>query len=209
VREERALALLVGGLGAAVVARSVVVPRRWHLPYNLAMGAFAVGVGRLGGLTAADMGCARRDVPAGLRVGGIAFAAVSSVVAVGAVAGLLDDPEADVGAGEMALRVLVVIPVGTVVVEELVFRGALQGFLDRLTSPGPAMAIGAGLFGLWHVPPIWGEGVGVVVGTVAATTVAGVGFTWLRRRSGSIVAPMLAHLATNSTTFALSWATTP
>lgn len=199
--------MLVGGLGAAVVARSAVVPDGWHLPYNLAMGAVAVGVGRLGGLGAKAMGCAREDVPAGLRLGGLAFAAVSSVVAVGAVAGLLDDEVADVSPGAMAVRVLVVIPVGTVVVEELVFRGALQGLLEAVTTPGRALAAGSVLFGLWHVPPIWSDGPLRILATVAATTVAGAGFTWLRRRSGSVVAPMLAHLGTNSTTYALAWAT--
>lgn len=42
--------------------------------------------------------------------------------------------------------------------------------------------------------------------TFLATTAAGVGFEWLRRRSGSLAAPALAHLATNSVTFAVAWA---
>ena len=37
-----------------------------------------------------------------------------------------------------------------------------------------------------------------MVGTIAVTTVAGVLFAWLRLRSGSLVAPILAHIATNS-----------
>ena len=45
-----------------------------------------------------------------------------------------------------------------------------------------------------------------VAGTFVVTTIAGVGFLWLRTRSGSVVAPMLAHLATNSLTFAVAWA---
>ena len=69
------------------------------------------------------------------------------------------------------------------------------------------MAAGSVLFGLWQVPPIIDDRSWVgVLGTFAATTGAGAAFTWLRRRSGSIVAPMLAHLGTNSTTFTLSWA---
>jgi membrane protease YdiL (CAAX protease family) len=47
---------------------------------------------------------------------------------------------------------------------------------------------------------------GAVVGTVAATTTAGVAFAWLRLRSGSLLAPILAHIATNSLAFSVAWA---
>ncbi len=67
------------------------------------------------------------------------------------------------------------------------------------------------LFGLWHVNGVLHNGsggiaVGAVIGTVLATTVAGVGFGWLRVRSDSQLAPVLAHVATNSVTFAVAWA---
>ncbi len=205
-RERRALAVLVGGLAAADVVRSAVVPRRWHLVFNVGIGAFAVAVGRWGGLSVDELGCSPQRARDGLVLGAKAFAAISAVVAVAAVAGALEDDRTDVSATDAALRVLVVIPLGTVVVEELAFRGSLQGLLERVTSPGRALGWGAVLFGLWHLPPIWSDGPAVVVGTLAATTAAGVGFGWLRRRSGSVLAPMLAHLGTNSTTFALSWA---
>jgi uncharacterized protein len=207
VRAERALALLIGGLAAADIARSTVVPTDLHFVYNIALAVFAVGLATAAGLDAEDLGCSRARVRAGLRLGGLAFVAISAVVAVGAVTGLLDDDRTDIGIGEMVLRAVVIIPIGTVVVEELIFRGALDGLLLRVTSPSRAMAAGSVLFGLWHVPPIIGDRSWAgVLGTFAVTTVAGFAFTWLRRRSGSIVAPMLAHLGTNSTTFALSWA---
>jgi membrane protease YdiL (CAAX protease family) len=206
-RERRALALLVGGVAVAGIARSTVVPKRWHLPLNLAIGGFAVAVGRYGGLTVDELGCSPHRARDGLVLGGKVFAAISAVVAVAAVAGALEDERtADLSPVEVALRVLVVIPIGTVVVEELVFRGALQGLLERVTTPGRSLAVGAVLFGAWHLPPIWSNGPVELIVTFAATTAAGVGFSWLRRRSGSVLAPMLAHLGTNSTTFALSWA---
>jgi uncharacterized protein len=188
------------------VARSTVVPKRWHLAWNLGMGVYAVAIARAAGLRAAELGLARRQVPAGLKVGGVAFGAISAVLAVGAVAGLLEDERADVSGTEMAQRVLLVIPIGTVLIEELAFRGALHGLLAR-TAPSTVVATTAGavLFGLWHMAPIWSDGALVVVGTLVGTTAAGFGFLWLRRRSDSVVAPILAHLATNSTAFALSW----
>ena len=38
-----------------------------------------------------------------------------------------------------------------------------------------------------------------VVGAVVATAVVGLAFSWLRERADSLVAPMLVHVATNST----------
>jgi membrane protease YdiL (CAAX protease family) len=48
----------------------------------------------------------------------------------------------------------------------------------------------------------------VVLGAVLATFVAGLVFSWLRLRSGSLVAPVLAHLGTNAITFVVAWAVT-
>ena len=72
-------------------------------------------------------------------------------------------------------------------------------------------------FGLWHVGPALhparrqatGEAVGharatgpaVVVGDVVATTIGGIGFGWLRLRSGSIVAPTIAHATLNASAY--------
>ena len=35
--------------------------------------------------------------------------------------------------------------------------------------------------------------------------VAGLGFIWLRHRSGHLIAPVFAHIATNSIPFAVAW----
>jgi membrane protease YdiL (CAAX protease family) len=71
----------------------------------------------------------------------------------------------------------------------------------------------SGLFGLWHILPSLGvadtnrgvsQAVGgggsalVVVGTVALTTIGGLVFGELRRRSGSVVSSAGAHWATNA-----------
>jgi membrane protease YdiL (CAAX protease family) len=40
---------------------------------------------------------------------------------------------------------------------------------------------------------------------VAASAVAGVGFCWLRLRAGSLLAPALLHVATNSLAYAAAW----
>ena len=75
------------------------------------------------------------------------------------------------------------------------------------------------VFGLWHLLPVWRGGgagelaggggdagrVGAVAATFVATFVAGIGFGWLRQRSGSLLASVLAHIGTNSATFAAAW----
>ena len=44
------------------------------------------------------------------------------------------------------------MPFGTVLLEEVGFRGALHGLLGRATA-GTATAVSSALFGLWHVLP--------------------------------------------------------
>ena len=123
----------------------------------------------------------------------------------------LDDARVHVSLATMFFEVLVAIPFGTVVLEELAFRGTLLGLLRRRLPVPWAVGVMSVLFGLWHVKGVLhdsggGIAVGAVVGTVLATTVAGVGFGWLRVRSDSLVAPVLAHIATNSVTFTVAWA---
>lgn len=213
-----ALAVVIAVLATWNVARTLWVPPGWHLPINVTVCAGTVGVAWLAGLRSDALGLGRDALGSGLRLGGIAFALISAVVVVGGAIGLASDDEAgDVSAGGMLLKALVVIPIGTVLAEELAFRSALHGLLTEVVSSRWAVvAVGAVLFGLWHVVPAYqggGAGTDVVevgrsaaaLGTFVATALAGVVFLWLRTRSDSVVAPVLAHLATNSVTFAIAW----
>ena len=113
---------------------------------------------------------------------------------------------------ETAIR----IPIGTALGEELLFRGALLALFRRRYSTAGAVAVSSLLFGLWHVLPALQSvadnlsdetpdeslrTLAHVAGTVAATTVAGVGFAMLRLRSRSILAPVIVHAAVNSSAF--------
>ena len=44
-----------------------------------------------------------------------------------------------------------------------------------------------------------------MLGAVAATFAAGLAFAWLRLRSRSLLAPVLAHAATNGLGLAVAW----
>jgi membrane protease YdiL (CAAX protease family) len=186
----------------------------------------AVGVGltaalaliaRASGLGLSDLGLARSSRPAGLRWGG-GFAALAA--AAYGIALLIPATRAAVagsGSGSWAqalVQALVVIPLGTVIPEEFAFRGVLWGLLRRRSGRWVATLASSVLFGFWHVLPalaggaanqavdevVGGGMLGVVVrvaGTVLFTAAAGVVFCELRVRSGSLLAPMLAHWSVN------------
>jgi uncharacterized protein len=214
------LAAVLAVLAVANVSRSAVVVSGAHLVLNVGLAALVVALGSVADLSAEELGLARAAVGRGLRSGGAALAVIAVTVAVAAWVPALqrafEDERADIGGGGLLVRVLVVIPVGTVVVEELIFRGVVHGLLSRLTSVTGAVAIGAAIFGLWHVYPEWrasGDGdavaglgrAGAVLATFVSTTIAGALFGWLRARSGSLVAPVLAHLGTNTLALLAAW----
>lgn len=187
-----------------------------HLAAGLGLAACLLAIARAGGLAAADLGLARAALGTGLRWGG----AAAALVGVGyALAWLIPGvrqalPEGDGDLGRVALTVLVVIPLGTVLPEELAFRGLLLPLLGRGRGLNAAIWLSSGLFGLWHVLPSLGGGaanaaivgavggdtagtIARVVATVCVTSLAGVVLCWLRLRSGSLVAPLLAHWTVN------------
>lgn len=112
------------------------------------------------------------------------------------------------------IAAMIVIPLQTVIPEELAFRGVLNSALNRATGMRGALAAGSLLFGLWHVSSslgltegnkgllaVFGDGLfGQIIGiagAVIATAAAGFVFTWLRRRSQSLLAPIALHWSLN------------
>jgi membrane protease YdiL (CAAX protease family) len=181
-------------------------------------GAVAIAFSR--GYSADELALSPRAVGSGLRLGGIVAAIIAAAVAVLALVpfsrGFLDDDRfADIDGAEVAYQVLFRIPFITALTEELLFRSVLLGVLLAMLSVRWAVVASALVFGLWHVlttiDDLGGndatdslgalEQAGSVVGVVFATGVAGLLFGWLRIRSGSVVAPWLAHIAFNASTF--------
>lgn len=84
--------------------------------------------------------------------------------------------------------------------EEALFRGAILEALDRsLRRPGAALALQALLFGVLH----YREGFPNGVLGVALTAAYGLGLGALRRASGGMVAPWLAHAGADMAVYAL------
>ena len=88
------------------------------------------------------------------------------------------------------------IPLGTVWSEETAFRGALATVAADAFGPTGGRLVQAVTFGLTHIPDARGTGE-PIIGTVLVTGLAGWVFGLLAERSGSLIAPILTHLAIN------------
>jgi len=221
VSPRSAYAATLAVLAAVNVCGNLWLPAWTYVPMNLAAGAIVFLFARAGGATAHDMGLARHRMRRGLLVG----ATIVAIVAVGVLAaaaipatrGFFEDERAsETGVGLLLYHVLLRIPLGTAVFEEFAFRGVLLGLGRRLWSTRAAVLSSSVLFGLWHVLPaialadtnaqIAGMNVALTMAAaVAATIVAGVLFAAIRLFAGSLVAVVLAHIATNTFAFIAAW----
>jgi CAAX protease family protein len=212
---------LAAGLVIAILAAVNVIDIRVPHATLVAGPVCALGlplIGRTAGLSWADMGLGRGTWRPGLRWAGAEIALVAVVIAAGAALPLtrnaFRDTRYQLNLGAALLDALVLIPVGTVLLEEVAFRGVLWGLLRRARGTVTATAVTSLLFGLWHVLPSLGlasanqaisgtVGSGrsaelvTVLATMGFTALAGVVFCELRRRSGSLLAPAGLHWAVN------------
>jgi membrane protease YdiL (CAAX protease family) len=167
------------------------IPRRIQPLVNAALGAGLVAA------TRAPLGLRPPQLWAGLRTGLAAAAPVLIAIAASTAASPVRSAmgERDLPASSaqwLALR----IPVGTVWSEEAAFRAALGAVAADAFGPTGGRLLQSLAFGLSHIDDARSTGE-PVTGTVAVTGVAGWIFALLAQRSGSLAAPMLAHLAIN------------
>ncbi len=151
------LLLVVGGLAVYNVARSAAIPGGAHFVANVLIAGGVLAVGLAIGMSRDELGVSREHLRAGVRLGLSAAGLISAVVVVAALVPatteFFEDDRVDMSFASMAVRVLVVIPVGTVLVEEVIFRGVLHGLLRREFDIVRAALWGATAFGLWHLVP--------------------------------------------------------
>jgi len=172
---------------------------------------------RARGLGWAELGLGREHWRSGARYALAAIGLVLAVIVVGALLPwtrpmFLNNHYATLSGALVAS--LIIIPLQTVIPEELAFRGVLHGALDRAWGFRGVAAAGSLLFGLWHIASslgltngnvgftriLGGGAFGMLAGivlAVLATGAAGFVFTWLRRRSGSLIAPIALHWSLN------------
>lgn len=210
--------------GTILLLAGVTVVHRFGPPHAGLFAAPAVAVlllllARYAGMTWEDLGVARRSWRRGT---GYAAAAIVLVAAAYAVAAVLPatrpaflDSRYHLPAATGLLTAFIVVPLGTVLPEEVAFRGVLFGLVRRHRGGWLGAGISSALFGLWHVVPslslskvnpavraVVGHGVpGQIAGVLGAmlfTAAVGLLFCELRRRSGSLLASAGLHWAANA-----------
>jgi len=212
---------------AALGAYNNVIHRHpWHHRRYVALNTAATGAvlsaAMASGLRPADLGFGRGAWSPGRAGAGLAAAAATGWVLVAvtpATRPMLNDKRiTNLGGRAIAYQAAVRIPLGTVLWEEAAFRGVLQAALRRVLPEIPAIVVTSGVFGIWHIRPTLQalrvnglsgdrrQAIARVGAAVGVTAAGGALLSVLRARSGSLTAPVLVHLATNSVPMVAAWA---
>lgn len=204
-----------------------ILPEWAYVPWNLSMAFVLLGIAYRGGASPVAVGLGirhwHRPVGVGLLLaGGTALLFALGMVLPATRNAFTDSRIGDADLWQMLWVVLVQIPLGTVLLEEVAFRGVLPA----LMGSSPAIrwrwipVLGASvLFGLWHILPSIGidnanAAVGGALGhnqaltttlAVLSMTAAGTAMCALARVGKGIKTTMLLHWATNSLGFFAAW----
>ena len=214
---------VVSVLAASNVMTNRVLPPVAYVPWNLGIAATLIGLARRAGCYDAALGLNSRDLRRGAAGGAAGVAAVAmaytALLASGPGRAAFEDTRVtSLPTATAWWHILVRIPLGTALAEEVAFRGVLPAVLESPHRPSRAPgAISSLLFGLWHILPARDlrqqnasvEGLSsahgdipVLAGQVAAMVAAGGVLHGLRRRTGHLAAPIAVHVATNVMGFA-------
>jgi uncharacterized protein len=169
-----------------------------------------VVVARRAGLSWDDLGLSRRRLRRGAGWAAVAVGVVAAVYLVaiafpGLRAAFLD-VRYRLDADSALLKALLLIPLSTVVLEEIAFRGVLFGLLHQRQRAIWALGFSSVLFGLWHVFPSLPAGgfpflpanqFAAIATVIGITALLGLLLCELRRRSGSLLAAVAGHWAAN------------
>lgn len=219
-------ALLVAG--AALVAygnaatyltsyTALALPGGLMAPNLLATGLLVLWAVRRARLSLAELGLRWTRAPAsaawGAAVGGLMAVPALATFAIGP---LLPGPViyhslAALSPQQFLWKVMVELPIATVLCEELAFRGVLQALFHRVLSAAPAIAATSLTFTLWHgvvnyrtiletnvagapsLVPL------ALAGGLAGVFGGGIVFSLLRHFTRSLAGSILAHWAVNAT----------
>lgn len=218
--------MLLTALGVLLVANVMsnrVLPGWAYLPWNLAVAAVLVWVAQRE-VTLPQMGFTRWR-------SGAAWGAVLFVLTVGVLLLALTMPtfhemyhdrRVEGSWWAWLYQVFIRIPFGTALLEETAFRAVLPALFAVRWGLLRGYVAASVCFGVWHVLPAlglnevnpvmtrwFGTGVGgvavAVVFAVAGTTVAGLWWCWVRHKSGSVLATVLGHIASNSVAYTIAF----
>lgn len=144
-----------------------------------------------------------------------------AVVIIGAITVFLLNPEVfkderyNQSSRLVLYTIFITLPLFTVLLEEIAFRGVLFGTLQTIVSQNYAVIVSSLSFGVWHVfsasavsttsIPESVPKILIILGIILATTLAGIFLAWARIKSESLVAPILIHWTINATGVILSY----
>lgn len=192
-----------------------LLPSSLYVPANMLVSAALVATARRAGCDWSELGLDPEKAAGGVRLGLQAAVVIALATAAATHPAtrrrLLDARAADQEVSDILYHTLVRFPLGTALFEEVAFRGVVEAVWERGGAmEREARTAAAVMFGLWHLIPTWdalrGNPVadhlqtswsraGAVVAGAVASGLTSLGFSWMRKRSGSLVAPWLAHTA--------------
>lgn len=214
-----ALPAVIAVLAVANVLNNRLAPRAYVVT-SLVTSAGLLLLLRLAGVPWAAAGLGRDTLRRGLLWGLV----LVIVVAVGylvlallpATRDYLEDRRIEgAGWGGVAYQALLRVPLGTVLLEEVAFRGVLYALARGQYGTGWGTVLSSLLFGLWHILPstqlraanpavgrlfggrLAAGAVPIPLAAVIVTAAAGAALCGLRLLSDSLLAPMAVHWATN------------
>lgn len=224
------IALLVGwgNIGSSLLAPTAILPGgSWAFVLaGVMLTTVALLFARRGGLDLAGLGLRSPDrwrgaaigLGAGtaIALGAVLFTQLAAIVVGGPV---VYDPLRDVTAPDLARHLFVFLPIGTVLPEEIAFRGTLVGLL-RKGSLRRAMLGSAAAFALWHAAvavvtvnattlaaSVWV--LPAIVGALAVVFAGGIVLAWLRLVTDTLASTLAAHWAFNATLLVGLWTLLP
>lgn len=221
------VAVVVVLLVALNVVNNRLAPNSHYLLWTFGGSVVLLAIGLLDGNSFTDMGLGAHFLVRGLVWAAVSIGLITAVYLGGSIfrrtrEAFHNEEMGRLSPGKLMFQALIEVPFGTVVLEEIAFRAVLFSMLVRRYGLVWGLVIGALLFGLWHILPSMGSheanpALGKMVGTglrgsilavalsVLTTAGAGILFSLLRVASGSVLAPMGFHWATNGLGYAFSW----
>lgn len=228
IKPERRVPAIVAAVLLLVVATMLInwVLPAWGYPVcGTVTAGFLVALASWSGLEPSRIGLDRHYVGRaavigllGLGLVGLAFGAALAIPALRLI--FVHSGMGAPAAGDLLWQVLVRIPLGTVLLEEVAFRGVLPALFGGGRQWRWKAVLGAAaLFGLWHVYPALAlernamvrEYFGALplaalpVLVMLAAAGAGVVLYWCRHAGRGLLSPALVHLATNSGALFFVW----
>lgn len=185
----------------------------------LALYCLVFAVCYLGKLGLSDFGLSPKNLKAGVK---LAAPFIFFIILCGTILFLFNsdifaDKRYQQSLVKLIFTVMISIPLATVLLEELIFRGILFSLLRKVMNIKYSIVFTSLAFGLWHlfsaslvsvsgldlsfaIPKIL-----IILGVVIATSLAGWFFLWLRIKSNSLLAPILVHWTINGTATVLAY----